>query len=261
MEDYRNALRHILFNGEEREDRTGVGTRSVFGISMEFNDIHREFPLLTGKRTHWKSIITELCWFLQGHTNVNYLNERGVSIWDEWADENGELGPIYGAQWRDFGGVDQIEELQWALAHDPFSRRHVVSAWNPAEIPDMALPPCHRSFQVYVSRDGHLDMLFDMRSADMFLGVPFNIASYAALAHILAAPIGAQPRKLRVNVGDAHIYSNHVDKAYELVNRHWPSLPRLSVNRQFGRAGAYEPQDFEIIGYNPMPAIPAPVAV
>lgn len=261
MESYRDALAYTVYNGEQRQDRTGVGTRSVFGISMRFENVSDEFPLLTGKRTHWPSIIAELCWFLKGDTNTQFLHQHRCTIWDEWADEHGDLGPIYGAQWRDFGGVDQIAELQRNLVSNPFSRRHVVSAWNPADLEKMALPPCHRSFQVYLSNEHSLDMLVDMRSADMFLGVPFNIASYAALMHILAKPIEATPRNLTLNIGDAHVYCNHIDQTYELLERVWPALPQLSLHRNFALAGAYLPEDFSIHNYNPLPGISAEVAV
>lgn len=261
MESYRDALAYTVYKGERRDDRTGVGTRSVFGLSMRFENVSEEFPLLTGKRTHWPSIIAELCWFLRGDTNVEFLHDHGCTIWDEWADENGDLGPIYGAQWRDFEGVDQIVKLQQNLIDDPFSRRHVVSAWNPADLHLMALPPCHRSFQVYLTSSNALDMLVDMRSADMFLGVPFNIASYAALMHILAWPIKATPRNLTLNIGDAHVYQNHVDQTYELLERAWPKLPTLKMHRGFAHASAHMPKDFEIVNYNPLPGITAEVAV
>jgi len=262
MEPYRNAMEHILQIGEEKEDRTGVGTIEVFGLSMRFPYVGHRFPLLTGKVTHWPSILHELIWFLRGDTNIQYLSENKVKIWDEWADENGNLGPIYGSQWRNFGGeVDQIEGLIQGINKDPFSRRHIVSAWNVGQLSEMALPPCHYAFQFGVSSAGRLDLIVNQRSADMFLGVPFNIASYATLMYIIADITNKVPGHLMFNLGSAHIYRNHMDQVRELLNRNWPVGPELVLKRKLTNTLDLDFEDFELRNYNPLPKISAPVAV
>jgi thymidylate synthase len=260
---YLDLLADILANGERREDRTGVGTLGVFGRQMRF-DLAGAFPLLTTKRVHFKSIVVELIWFLRGDTNVRWLQERGVSIWDEWADAEGELGPVYGKQWRSWaapGGesIDQMAKLIEALKTNPASRRHVVSAWNPAEVDQMALPPCHCLFQFYVAR-GRLSCQLYQRSADVFLGVPFNIASYALLTLMLARVVGLEPGEFVHTLGDAHLYLNHLDQARAQLAREPLAWPRVELTDKTDLF-AFTPEDVKLVGYKPHPAISAPIAV
>ncbi|NBB97552.1 MAG: thymidylate synthase [Alphaproteobacteria bacterium] len=259
MRQYLDSLRYILESGTPSDDRTGTGTLSVFGLQMRF-DLADGFPLVTTKRVHLKSVIHELLWFLSGDTNIGYLKENGVSIWDEWADETGDLGPVYGRQWRDFGGVDQIATLVEQIKTTPDSRRLIVSAWNPADVPDMALPPCHTLWQVRVLA-GKLHLQLYQRSADMFLGVPFNIASYALLQMMLARVCGLQPGHFIHTMGDAHIYSNHMDQVKTQLSRVPRPLPTMTILRSPGSIFDFTYDDFRIEGYDPHPAIKAPVAV
>lgn len=318
---YLGTLNHVLLSGKRRIDRTGTGTTSLFGQQMRF-DLTPTFPLLTSKKVHWPSVVHELLWFLKGDTNIKYLNDNGVKIWDAWADENGDLGPVYGAQWRDWEcpgvglRIDQIADLVCNLKNDPFSRRHIVSAWNPAVLPDpddspqanasrglQALPPCHTMFQFYVeeltveermemapqygfkfgpTEDGHLNadavskamdvagvprlglscQLYQ-RSADMFLGVPFNIASYSLLTHLVAKTVGMYPMEFVWSGGDCHIYSNHVEQVKEQIDRREaaPESPRIWIKNKRDSLEDYTFDDIELIGYNPMPAIKAPISV
>ena len=261
---YLDLLADILANGVERGDRTGTGTLGVFGRQMRF-DLARGFPLITTKKLHWKSIVVELLWFLRGDTNVRWLQERGVSIWDEWADpKTGELGPVYGKQWRSWAApdgrsIDQIARLIEGLKTNPNSRRHIVSAWNPAEVDDMALPPCHCLFQFFVA-DGNLSCQLYQRSADVFLGVPFNIASYALLTHMVAQVVGLEPGEFVHTFGDAHLYLNHVEQAELQLSRQPRPLPRLSLAPRTDLF-AFEPEDIGLEGYDPHPHIKAKVAV
>ncbi len=264
MQVYLDLLRRILEEGTESEDRTGVGTLSVFGHQMRFR-LDQGFPLLTTKKLHVRSIIHELLWFLRGDTNVRWLQERGVTIWDEWADENGDLGPIYGAQWRrwqtaDGREIDQIARVVDALRRDPNSRRLIVSAWNVGEIDRMALPPCHCLFQFY-ARGGRLSCQLYQRSADAFLGVPFNIASYALLTMMIAQVAGLEPYEFIHTLGDAHLYRNHLDQAREQLGRDPRPLPRMRINPEVTDIFAFRYEDFTLEGYDPHPHIPAPVAV
>ncbi len=260
---YLALLADILANGVQRGDRTGTGTLGVFGRQMRF-DLSRGFPLLTTKKLHRKSIILELLWFLRGDTNARWLQERGVSIWNEWADAEGELGPVYGKQWRSWAApdgrvIDQIANVLESLKTSPNSRRHIVSAWNPADIDDMALPPCHCLFQFYVA-EGKLSCQLYQRSADVFLGVPFNIASYALLTLMMAQAVGLQPGEFVHTLGDAHLYLNHVDQAREQLSREPRPLPTMTLAPKRDLfAFAYE--DFMLEGYNPHPSISAPIAV
>jgi thymidylate synthase len=257
---YLTLLHSILAYGSEQMDRTGVGTTSIFGAQMRF-DLRRGFPLLTTKRLPFRHIAEELFWFLRGETNVKSLQDRGVSIWDEWADENGDLGPVYGKQWRDFGGVDQIENLMEGLIANPNSRRHIVSAWNPAEVDGMALPPCHTMFQLHVGRT-FLDLQLYQRSADMFLGVPFNIASYSLLLSLAAKTLGKIPRYFIHTLGDAHVYNTHLDAVLrEQLNRTPRNEPILQIKTWRENLWDYTFEDLELSGYDPMPKISAPVAV
>jgi thymidylate synthase len=263
-EQYLSLLRLALETGNERGDRTGTGTRSIFGHQMRF-DLAAGFPLLTTKKVHLKSIIYELLWFLRGETNVRWLQERGVTIWDEWADDNGDLGPVYGSQWRNWpdgsgGTIDQIARLVDSISRNPESRRHIVTAWNPAEIEDMALPPCHCLFQFYVA-NGRLSCQLYQRSADIFLGVPFNIASYALLTHMVAQVTGLEAGDFVHTFGDAHLYSNHVDQAREQLSREPRPLPRLTLNPDRTSIFDFEYEDFMLTGYDPHPLIRAPIAV
>lgn len=263
-EQYLSLLRLALETGNQRGDRTGTGTRSIFGHQMRF-DLASGFPLLTTKKVHLKSIIYELLWFLRGETNVRWLQERGVTIWDEWADDKGDLGPVYGSQWRNWpdgngGTIDQIERLVESIRRNPESRRHIVTAWNPAEIEDMALPPCHCLFQFYVA-NGRLSCQLYQRSADIFLGVPFNIASYALLTHMVAQATGLGVGDFVHTLGDAHLYSNHYDQAREQLAREPRALPRLVLNPAVDDVFAFGFDDIAIEGYDPAPAIRAPVAV
>lgn len=264
MQPYLQLLEHVLHHGMEKSDRTGTGTRSVFGYQMRF-DLSQGFPLLTTKKLHLRSIIHELLWFLKGQTNIAYLRENKVSIWDEWADENGELGPVYGKQWRSWQGrdgkcIDQIAWLVDEIRQNPDSRRLIVSAWNVAELPQMALMPCHTLFQFYVA-DGKLSCQLYQRSGDIFLGVPFNIASYALLTHMIAQVCDLQVGDFVHTLGDAHLYSNHLDQAREQLTRKLGALPRLRLNPAVKDLFAFGFDDIQIEGYQPQPAIKAPVAV
>jgi len=263
-QQYLHLLRYVLEHGARKEDRTGTGTLSVFGHQMRF-DLRHSFPLLTTKKLHLKSIIYELLWFLRGETNVRWLQERGVSIWDEWADEKGELGPVYGHQWRHWptpggGEIDQIKGVLQSLRDKPDSRRHIVTAWNPAEVDRMALPPCHALFQFYVA-NGELSCQLYQRSADIFLGVPFNIASYALLTLMMAQVCGLKPGEFVHSFGDAHLYLNHVEQAKEQLSRPPRLAPRMRLNPEVRDLFAFEFEDFELEGYDPHPAIRAPIAV
>ncbi|RVT85681.1 thymidylate synthase [Rhodobacteraceae bacterium CCMM004] len=272
MQQYHDALRTVLERGVRSGDRTGTGTLSYFGVQCRYS-MADGFPLVTTKKLHLRSIVHELLWFLSGDTNIRYLKENGVSIWDEWADAEGELGPVYGAQWRRFptvergpdgqivaGAVDQIARLVEAIAATPDSRRLIVSAWNPGEVDAMALPPCHTLWQVRVL-DGRLNLQLYQRSADMFLGVPFNIASYALLLHMLAHVTGYEPGDFVHAIGDAHIYANHMDQVETLLARDPRPLPRLRLTREVGSIFDFRFEDFAFDGYDPHPAIRAPVAV
>lgn len=259
MQQYHDALRTVLTLGTPSTDRTGTGTISYFGLQTRY-PLADGFPLVTTKKLHLKSIFHELLWFLAGDTNIRYLKENGVSIWDEWADANGDLGPVYGRQWRDFGGVDQIATLVEMIRNSPDSRRLIVSAWNPPDVPDMALPPCHTMWQVRIL-GGKLHLQLYQRSADMFLGVPFNIASYAALLVMLAHVTGYEAGDFVHSIGDAHIYSNHMDQVREQLSRPVRPLPTLRITRQVPSIFDFRYEDFEVTGYDPHPAIKAPVAV
>ncbi|MCW2132155.1 thymidylate synthase [Arthrobacter sp. VKM Ac-2550] len=261
---YEDLLREVMTSGTVKSDRTGTGTRSVFGRQIRF-DLAEGFPLITTKRVHFKSVALELLWFLRGDSNAKWLQERGVKIWNEWADENGELGPIYGVQWRswptpDGGHIDQIADLVEGLKNNPDSRRHIVSAWNVAEIKNMALPPCHAFFQFYVA-DGKLSCQLYQRSADMFLGVPFNIASYALLTLMLAQQAGLEPGEFVWTGGDVHIYDDHVDQVTEQLGREPYPYPQLRILRKPASIFDYDFEDFELLNYQHHPAIKAPVAV
>ena len=264
MHQYHDLLRHVLENGSDRGDRTGTGTRSVFGHQMRF-DLADGFPVITTKRLHLKSIIHELLWFLKGDTNIAYLKENGVSIWDEWADENGDLGPVYGAQWRswpdyDGGHIDQMARLVESIKTNPNSRRHIVSAWNPALVDEMALPPCHCLFQFYVA-DGRLSCQLYQRSADIFLGVPFNIASYALLTLMMAQVTGLEPGDFVHTLGDAHLYANHFDQARLQLTRTPKALPVMKLNPEVKDLFSFAYEDFTLIGYEADASIKAPIAV
>ena len=264
MQPYLNLMRHVLAHGHEKSDRTGTGTRSVFGHQMRF-DLAAGFPLLTTKKLHTRSIIHELLWFLRGETNIKYLKDNGVSIWDEWADGNGDLGPVYGHQWRHWpdrsgGEIDQITQLIASLKKNPDSRRHIVSAWNPADIPQMKLPPCHALFQFYVA-DGKLSCQLYQRSADIFLGVPFNIASYALFTLMVAQVCGYQPGEFIWTGGDCHLYSNHLEQTQLQLSRTLRPLPTMTLNPEVKDIFAFRFEDFTLTGYDPHPHISAPVAV
>ena len=264
MRQYLDLLARIRNQGLRKGDRTGTGALSLFGEQMRF-DLSEGFPLLTTKKLHVKSIIHELLWFLQGSTNVRYLNEHGVTIWDEWADENGELGPVYGRQWRswpkpDGGTVDQITRLVEGIKRDPDSRRHIVSAWNVGELDKMALPPCHCLFQFYVG-EGRLSCQLYQRSADMFLGVPFNIASYALLTLMVAQVTGLKPGTFVHTFGDVHLYLNHLDQADEQLSRSPRALPSMEINPEVRSLFDFAYEDFKLVGYDPHPAIRAEAAV
>ena len=264
MQQYLNLLEHVLETGTDRGDRTGTGTRSVFGHQMRF-DLSQGFPVVTTKKLHLRSIIIELLWFLRGDTNIGWLKDNGVSIWDEWADENGDLGPVYGYQWRSWPApngeaVDQIANLVRDLKQNPNSRRHLVSAWNPALVDDMALPPCHCLFQFYVA-DGKLSCQLYQRSADIFLGVPFNIASYALLTQMLAQVCDLEAGEFIHTFGDAHIYHNHFEQARLQLSRQPLSLPKMKINPDVKDLFEFTYEDFELEDYESHPHIKAPVAV
>ncbi|MEM7626723.1 MAG: thymidylate synthase [Planctomycetota bacterium] len=271
MQTYLDLLQHVLDHGVDKPDRTGTGTRSVFGYQMRFKLDEAAgggFPCLTTKKLHLRSIIHELLWFLRGDTNVKYLQDHGVSIWNEWADpDTGELGPVYGKQWRSFpsprdpaGGVDQIANVLDSLKHHPDSRRHVVCAWNPGQLDDMALPPCHCLFQFYVA-DGMLSCQLYQRSADIFLGVPFNIASYALLTMMIAQVTDLRPGEFVHTLGDAHLYTNHFDQAREQLSRAPRPLPTMKLNPEVRDLFAFTFDDFTLENYDPHPSIKAPIAV
>ncbi|GAA3698735.1 thymidylate synthase [Zhihengliuella alba] len=261
---YEDLLRDVLANGTVKSDRTGTGTHSVFGRQIRF-DLTESFPLITTKRVHFKSVALELLWFLRGDSNVRWLQEQGVTIWDEWADADGELGPVYGVQWRswptpDGGHIDQIARVVEQIKSNPDSRRHIVSAWNVAEVEDMALPPCHALFQFYVA-DGRLSCQLYQRSADLFLGVPFNIASYALLTHLVAAQTGLEVGDFVWTGGDVHIYGNHLDQVRQQLEREPYPYPRLRLARVPDSIFDYTLEDFEVLDYQHHPGIKAPIAV
>ena len=264
MQQYLDLLERVLETGVDRDDRTGIGTRAVFGHQMRFN-LADGFPLLTTKKLHIRSIIHELLWFVSGDTNIQYLQENGVSIWDEWADENGDLGPVYGKQWRhwqtyDGREIDQLAELVGMIKTNPDSRRLMLTAWNPADVSKMALPPCHCLFQFHVA-NGCLSCQLYQRSADIFLGVPFNIASYALLTHMIARICGLQVDEFVHVIGDAHLYNNHFDQAREQISRKPGGLPQLLIHRTPESIDGFRFEDFEITGYEAQPHIAAPIAV
>ncbi|MBK7660653.1 MAG: thymidylate synthase [Betaproteobacteria bacterium] len=264
MKAYLDLMRHVLEHGARKTDRTGTGTLSVFGYQMRF-DLAERFPLVTTKKVHLKSVIHELLWFLQGSTNVDYLRRHGVTIWDEWADAHGELGPVYGAQWRSWPApdgrrLDQVAEVLQQIRSNPDSRRLIVSAWNVADIPKMALAPCHAFFQFYVC-DGRLSCQLYQRSADIFLGVPFNIASYALLTRMVAQVAGLQPGEFIHTLGDAHLYLNHRDQAREQLSREPRSLPVMRLDPSVTDLFAFRYEHFTLEGYDPHPGIRAPIAV
>ena len=264
MKQYLDLMKYVRESGTEKGDRTGTGTLSVFGYQMRFN-LEEGFPLVTTKKVHLKSIIYELLWFLKGSTNIDYLNEHGVSIWDEWADERGELGPVYGAQWRswptqDGNSIDQISEVINQIKANPDSRRLIVSAWNVSQIDSMALPPCHAMFQFYVA-DGKLSCQLYQRSADIFLGVPFNIASYALLVLMMAKVTGLKPGEFVHTLGDAHLYLNHLDQVDEQLKRQPFPLPRMSITKDIKNVLDIEYEDFSLEDYESHPHISAPIAV
>lgn len=279
VKTYLDLLRQVRDQGQERDDRTGVGTRSIFGAQVRY-PLTPGFPLITTKKIHWRSVVYELLWFLKGETNVRWLNEHKVRIWDEWQDpETGDLGPVYGAQWTrwqapDGRRINQLDELVENLKKKPYSRRHIISGWNVADLPDesipphenaangkMALPPCHALFQFYVSPDGGLSCQLYQRSADIFLGVPFNIASYALLTVMVAQIVGLEPREFIHTFGDLHLYKNHLDQVEEQLSREPKPLPQIKLNPDIKKLEDFDYEDIELIGYDPHPAIKAPIAV
>ena len=264
MQQYLDLLRQILEKGHEKADRTGTGTRSLFGCRMRF-DLSQGFPMVTTKKLHWKSILVELLWFLRGDTNIRYLKDHSVSIWDEWANAEGELGPVYGKQWRswscpDGSTVDQIKQVEQEIRRNPDSRRLIVSAWNVADVPNMALPPCHILFQFYVA-DGKLSCQLYQRSADLFLGVPFNIASYSLLTMMMASSCGLEPGEFVHVLGDTHVYSNHFEQSRIQLSREPRPLPKLVIKNQRTSVLDFILEDFDLQAYDPHPRIAAPVAV
>lgn len=264
MKQYLDMLRHIMENGNDRSDRTGTGTRGVFGYQARF-DLSEGFPVLTTKKLHLKSIIHELLWFLQGSSNIKYLKDNGVRIWDEWADENGELGPVYGVQWRSWptpngGHIDQIADIIKTIKNNPDSRRIIVSAWNVADIPNMKLPPCHCLFHFYVA-NGKLSCLLYQRSCDTFLGVPFNIASYALLTMMVAQVCDLEPGEFIHTYGDLHIYNNHFEQVKEQLTRTPKKLPKMKINPEVKDIFSFKYEDFTLEGYEADPSIPAPISV
>ena len=264
MKQYLDLLKHIRDNGVVKQDRTGIGTKSIFGYQMRF-DLQQGFPLLTTKKVHLKSIIYELLWFISGDTNIKYLKEHGVSIWDEWADTNGDLGPVYGHQWRswptpDGKSIDQLANVIDTIKNNPDSRRILVSAWNPGEVNKMALPPCHCLFQFYVA-EGKLSCQLYQRSADTFLGVPFNIASYSLLTMMIAQVCGLQPGEFIHTTGDTHLYLNHIQQVNLQLSREPRALPKMIINPEVNDLFSFKYEDFRLEGYEPWPTIKAPVAV
>lgn len=264
MKQYLDLLRHIMEHGTVKSDRTGVGTKSVFGYQMRFN-LAEGFPLLTTKKVHLRSIIHELLWFIAGDTNIKYLHDNKVTIWDEWADENGDLGPVYGHQWRSWatpqgGKIDQLANVVEQLKKNPNSRRHIVSAWNPGEVDNMALPPCHAMFQFYVA-DNKLSCQLYQRSADVFLGVPFNIASYALLTQMIAQVCGYELGEFVHTLGDTHIYLNHFEQVETQLSREPRELPKMEINPNVKSIFDFKYEDFNLINYDPHPVIKAPIAV
>jgi thymidylate synthase len=264
MRQYEDFLKHVLENGTKKTDRTGTGTISVFGGQLRF-DLAESFPLVTSKKVHWKSVAHELLWFLKGDTNIQYLKDHKIKIWDAWADENGDLGPVYGKQWREWEApngkkIDQIQYVLDTLKNNPDSRRIIVNAWNVGELNDMALTPCHCLFQFYVA-DGKLSCQLYQRSADLFLGVPFNIASYALLTLMIAKEVGLEPGEFIHTFGDAHIYSNHFEQVKEQLSREPRPYPKVKLNPDKKSVFDYLYEDFEVIGYDPHPRISAPIAV
>lgn len=264
MQQYLDLLKHVSDNGTVKTDRTGTGTKSVFGYQSRY-DLSAGFPVLTTKKLHLKSIIHELLWFIAGDTNIKYLKDNGVRIWDEWADDNGDLGPVYGYQWRNWpngngGTIDQIKKLVTSLKNNPDSRRHIVTAWNPADVDDMALPPCHTMFQFYVA-DGKLSCQLYQRSADIFLGVPFNIASYALFTMMLAQVCDLELGDFVHTLGDAHIYSNHSEQAELQLSRTPTALPTMKINADVKSIFDFKFEDFDLVGYAAQPSIKAPIAV
>lgn len=264
MQEYHQLLRLVLEKGRSKDDRTGTGTISYFGAQVRF-DLRQGFPLITTKRIHFKSVVYELLWFLRGETNIRFLTDNDVTIWNEWADEKGDLGRVYGAQWRSWRGadgksVDQIAQVVETIRNNPDSRRLIVSAWNPGELSEMALPPCHALFQFYVS-EGQLSCQLYQRSADLFLGVPFNIASYALLTHMMAAVCGLEPGDFVHTFGDLHIYKNHLDQVREQLSRTPRPIPRILFQRIPERLEDFRYEDIELLKYDPYPAIKAPIAV
>ncbi|OVE80845.1 thymidylate synthase [bacterium K02(2017)] len=273
MQQYLQLLKNILENGEKREDRTGTGTLSIFGTQTRY-DLAKGFPLVTTKKCHLRSIIHELLWFLNGETNISYLNQNKVSIWDEWADKDGNLGPVYGFQWRYWGKNwtanhlneagkyhDQIAEVVDSIKNNPHSRRHIVNAWNVADIPNMALPPCHTMFQFYVHQDKRLSCQLYQRSADSFLGVPFNIASYALLTMMMAKVTGLKPGEFIHTIGDAHLYLNHLDQTKLQLSREPKALPQMKINADVKSIFDFKYEDFELVNYDPHPGIKAAISV